>query len=151
MGLPPSTKAIGHLLLLASLALSSPLSAKDRPAAASGRVTIKQVNLAFIASGALGGGTLTYKGKSYPFKIGGLGVGGIGASQLSASGEVYGLDSTSDFPGMYAEVRTGWALGDKGKGRVWLQNAKGVMLRLKGQRQGLQLATGAEGVLIRMD
>ena len=142
---------IVSLSLLAAFLVASPSYADDRPGAASGRVSIEQVNLAFIASGALGGGKLSYKGKTYPFKIGGLEVGGVGASKLSASGGVYGLKSISDFPGAYAEVRTGWAIGDKGKGRIWLQNARGVMLKLTGQRQGMQLATGASGVVIRMD
>lgn len=125
--------------------------ADDRPAGKpSGRLSIQQTQVAFIASGSFGGGSLSFKGRSYRFRIGGLGVGGVGASTLNARGEVYGLANISDFPGAYAELRTGWALGDKGRGRVWLRNASGVLISLKGARQGLQLATGAEGVVISL-
>jgi hypothetical protein len=128
-----------------------PSTAQERPSSApSGRIKIEEVQVAFLASGALGGGTLTYNGKSYPLKIGGLGVGGVGASRLSASGNVYGLTRLSDFSGAYVAVRSGWALGDRGKGRMWLRNANGVILNLSGSRKGLQTALGAEGVVIQL-
>jgi hypothetical protein len=136
------------LLLMANASLL----AQERPTTSpSGRISIQQVQVAFIASGSLGGGTLSYKGHSYPIKIGGLGVGGVGASRLSATGTVYGLNQLSDFPGAYAEIRTGWALGDRGKGRIWLRNNKGVVISLQGKRAGLQLALGAEGVLMQLE
>jgi len=96
----------------------------------------------------MGGGTLRYGGKSYPVTVGGLGVGGFGASRLTASGTVYGLGHREDFAGAYLQVRTGWALGDQGKGTLWLRNDKGVTMRLKTRRQGLHLSLGADGVLI---
>jgi hypothetical protein len=46
------------------------------------------------------------------------------------------------------QIRTGWALGDKGRGSLWLQNGNGVRTKLKTRRQGLQLSLGADGVLI---
>jgi hypothetical protein len=138
--------------LLAALAfLPVPASAEGPPTdKPSGRIKIQQLQIAFVASGSLGGGTLTYKGRAYPIQIGGLGVGGVGASRLNASGDVYGLQKLSDFSGAYLELKTGWALGDKGKGRVWLRNANGVLIKLKGAREGLQLATGASGVVITL-
>jgi len=96
----------------------------------------------------MGGGTLKYGGKSYPITVGGLGIGGFGASRLTASGTVYGLAHREDFAGAYLQVRTGWALGDQGKGTLWLRNDKGVAMRLKTRRQGLHLSLGADGVLI---
>jgi hypothetical protein len=138
----------GFFALLFAIASAS-ASAQERPSTPpSGRIKIQQIQVAFLASGAFGGGTLTYKGRSYPLKIAGLGVGGIGASRFTASGDVYGLDSLSDFEGPYGEVRAGWALGERGKGRMWLRNANGVSLNLKGTRQGLQTALGADGVVI---
>ena len=104
--------------------------------------------MAFIGSGALGGGTLTYGGRSYPLSVNGLGVGGIGASQLSATGVVYGLKRREDLAGVYAQVRAGWALGDEGGGTLWLSNNKGVTMELKTHRRGLHLALGADGVII---
>jgi hypothetical protein len=135
--------------LAACVLLASPAFAQEKPQGApSGTVTIQQIQVAFIGSGALGGGTLKFGGKSYPITVGGLGVGGIGASRLTASGTVYGLTNRADFAGIYAQVRAGWAIGDQSGGTLWLSNSKGVTMRLKTRREGLQLALGADGVVI---
>ncbi len=116
----------------------------------SGRVSIEQVQMAFIGSAAVGGGKLYFRGRSYPFTINGLGVGGIGASRLEASGQVYQLARARDLEGVYGQVRVGWALANQGDGRLWLQNDKGVVLRLNAKRQGLMLALGADAVRIQL-
>ncbi len=137
------------LIVAACFLLAAPASAQERPQGPpSGSVTIQQFQVAFIGSGALGGGTLTYGGQSYPISVGGLGVGGVGASELTASGDVYGLQQLADFAGAYVQVRKGWALGDQGGGTLWLRNGKGVTMRLQTQRRGLQLSLGADGVII---
>ena len=135
--------------LAASFIAAVPALAQEQhkgPPSAS--VTIQQIQVAFIGSGAAGGGTLRYGGKSYPITVGGLGVGGFGASRLTASGAVYGLKRREDFAGAYAQVRKGWALGDQGKGTLWLANSKGVTMRLSMRRKGLQLSLGADAVVI---
>lgn len=122
---------------------------QERPSSPpSGSVKIEQLQVAFIGSGAIGGGTLNYGGKSYPITVGGLGVGGVGASQLSASGSVYGLERREDFAGAYVQVRKGWALGEQGRGTLWLANSNGVTMKLNTRRKGLQLSLGADGVVI---
>lgn len=113
-----------------------------------GTVRIQQIQVAFIGSGAAGGGKLTYRGRSYDITVGGLGIGGIGGSRLTANGTVYGLTRREDFAGAYVQIREGWAAGDAGRGRLWLRNAKGVTMKLRARRQGLQLSLGADGVLI---
>jgi len=75
-------------------------------------------------------------------------AGRIGASRLTANGTVYGLTRLEDFTGAYVQLREGWAVGDAGRGRFWLRNAKGVIMKLAARRQGLQLSLGADGVLI---
>lgn len=137
------------LFLGTCLLLTAPAVAQERPSGPpAASVTIKQVQVAFIGSGAAGGGTLRYRGRSYPLSVGGLGVGGIGASKLTATGEVYGLTNREDFAGAYLQLRAGWAVGDQGKGTLWLKNDKGVTMRLKTRRQGLQLSLGADAVVI---
>jgi hypothetical protein len=130
------------------LALAPALAAERPTGEPSATVTIQQIQVALIGSGALGGGKLKYGGRSYPITVSGLGVGGIGASRLKATGTVYGLTRKEDFAGAYVQIRQGWALGDKGKGVLWLTNTKGVTMKLKTQRQGLQLSLGADGVVI---
>ena len=143
--------AVRFFLMFASAfaPFGAPASAQDAPAGKpSATVTIEQIQVAFIGSGSLGGGTLEYAGKSYPITVGGLGVGGIGASKLTASGAVYGLTRLSDFPGAYVQVRRGWAIAERGRGTMWLTNGNGVTMKLSATRQGLQTALGADGVLI---
>jgi hypothetical protein len=115
-----------------------------------GTVDMNQVQAAFIGSGGGGSGTLYYRGRSYPFAVGGLGIGGIGASTINASGDVYGLKSVIDFPGAYAQGRYGFAFGNSSGGDLWLQNEKGVIMHLKAKRSGLMLSLGGDAVVISM-
>lgn len=117
----------------------------------SGTVHIEQYQVAFIGSGNLGGGTLTYQGKTYNFTIGGLGVGGFGVSKITARGDVYNMEKLSDFEGAYGQARTGYALTDQGSGTLWLENQKGVYMKLASQREGLALSLGADAVYIDFD
>lgn len=136
-------------LILSVLLACEGAYAQARPAGPpNATVRIKQIQVAFIGSGAIGGGTLRFRNRSYELTVGGLGIGGIGASRLTATGSVYGLNQVEDFPGAYVQIREGWAIGGQGRGTLWLRNAKGVMMRLATQRKGLQLSLGADGVLI---
>jgi hypothetical protein len=113
-----------------------------------GTVDIEQTQIAFIGSGNLGGGTLYYGGKTYSFTVGGLGIGGFGISTMKASGTVYNLSDISQFPGAYVQGRYGFAAGTTGSGEMWLQNDKGVVIKLKAQREGLALSLGGDAVYI---
>jgi len=53
-----------------------------------GTVDMNEVQVAYIGNAGGGNGTLYYQGQPYPFRIAGLGVGGIGASTVDAEGEV---------------------------------------------------------------
>jgi hypothetical protein len=113
-------------------------------------VDMQQVQVAYLASGGGGSGSLYYRGRAYPFSVGGLGVGGIGASTITAVGEVYKLKDLASFPGAYGEARYGFAFGDKSAGDLWLQNEAGVILHLKAHREGLMLSLGGDAVVISM-
>lgn len=117
----------------------------------SGTVMIDEYQLAYILNGNVGGGKLYFQGNVYDFKIGGVGIGGIGASHILATGEVYNLEDLSKFPGPYVQGSLGITVTDKGQGHLWLQNKNGVVLRLKTSQQGLGLTAGADGIVIRMD
>ncbi len=143
--------ALAALLLLTGCASS----VKVGPEAVAGltpdgTVDMQQVQAAFIGSGGGGSGALYFRGGAYPFAIGGLGIGGIGASTISASGEVYKLNNLADFPGAYAQARYGFAFGDKSAGDLWLQNEHGVIMHLKAERTGLMLSLGGDAVIISM-
>lgn len=134
------------LLLTAIAALAA--APKDKPV--SGTLTIKQVQIAWIVSGNLGGGELMYKGKSYGFTIGGLGIGGFGASKIEATGEVFGLSKIEDFAGVYAQARYGAVASDRSVGELWLENLKGVAIRLRAKREGLALSLGADAIYVNL-
>ncbi len=117
----------------------------------SGTVTINQGQIAFIFSANVGGGNLHYQGKTYPFSISGLGVGGFGISSIEATGVVYDLKKLSDFDGAYGQARTGIVFGTVSAGTLWLENSEGVYLRLKAKRKGIALALGADAIIIQFD
>ena len=99
-------------VLAACFLATAPVLAQDKsrgPPSAS--VAIEQIQVAFIGSGAGGGGTLNYRCESHPITVGGLGIGGIGASKLTASGSVYGLDRREDFAGVNVEISRRMGLG----------------------------------------
>ena len=116
----------------------------------SGTVEMHQVQAAFIGSGATGDGTLRFRGRSYPFSVSGLGVGGIGVSTVEATGEVYDLAKADDFEGAYVQGRYGFAIGEESGGALWLKNDKGVVMRLMAKRTGLMLSLGGDAVVITL-
>lgn len=146
----PARRAVLRVLSCApALCLVRAASAADL--VQSGTVTIEQVQIAFIGSGNLGGGTLIFKGQKYGFSVGGLGIGGFGVSKMQAHGTVYNLNNLSDFPGAYVQARYGLAVGDVSTGQLWLRNAQGVALRLDADRSGLALSLGGDAVYIDFD
>lgn len=114
----------------------------------SGTVEMSQVQAAFIGSGNTGDGTLRFRGRTYPFTVSGLGIGGIGVSTLEAEGEVYDLAKADDFEGAYVQGRYGFAIGEESGGALWLKNDKGVVMRLKTKRTGLMLSLGGDAVVV---
>ncbi len=116
-----------------------------------GTVEMHEVQAAYIGSGSGGGGTVDFRGRSYPFKVGGVGIGGIGLSTVEARGEVYNLRSIEDFPGTYAQGRYGFAIGTTSGGDLWLKNDDGVVMHLVAKRTGLMLSLGADAIEITMD
>ncbi len=115
-----------------------------------GLVEMQEVQAAYIGSGSAGTGVLSFRGKNYPFQVGGVGVGGIGLSTIEARGEVYNLRDLAQFPGTYGQARYGFAIGTSSGGDLWMQNEAGVILHLKAKREGLILSLGGDAVVISM-
>jgi hypothetical protein len=114
-------------------------------------VDMQEVQAAYIGSGSAGKGVLFFRGREYPFQVGGVGVGGIGLSTIDATGEVYNLRELSQFPGTYGQARYGFAIGAASAGDLWMQNESGVILHLKAKRTGLILSLGGDAVVIAMN
>jgi hypothetical protein len=139
--------------LLASLLLAAACSSRDQGEDVAGQVPdatveIQQAQVAFIGSGSGGSGILHFRGRDYPFTANGVGVGGIGASSIEATGDVYGLPDISRFPGVYAQGRVGFAIGRTSAGDLWLRNEAGVTMHLKAKRTGLILSLGADAIRV---
>ncbi len=143
-GAAPFLMVTMGLVLAATTVLAG--APKDKPL--SGTLTVEQVQVAWILSGNLGGGKLDYKGNTYDFTIGGLGVGGFGMSKIEATGEVYGLERIEDFVGAYGQARYGMVAVDVSTGELWLENTKGVVIHLDAKRKGLALALGADAIYL---
>jgi len=138
------------VLALAACTSKSTSTSNQPPPPPSGTVTMHMFQGALLASGSGGDGSLNFQGRSYPFSIKGGGIGGIGASTIDATGEVYHLNNVSQFPGNYVQGRVGFAVGDASAGDLWLQNDAGVVMRLKAQRSGLMLSLGGDVMVISM-
>jgi hypothetical protein len=145
-----STWSRRRFLAVMSIALGTgvPAARADEELKPSGTLTIDQMQLAFIGSGNLGGGTLSYNGIDYPFTVGGLGIGGFGVSKITATGEVFNLTEPRFFPGAYVQFRYGAVVGDLSTGSLWLKNSYGVVLKLDAKRQGVALSLGGDAVYI---
>jgi hypothetical protein len=115
-----------------------------------GTIEMHEVQAAYIGSGSGGNGVLFFRGREYPFDVGGLGVGGIGVSTIEATGAVYNLRDLGQFPGTYGQARYGFAVGSTSAGELWMQNEAGVVLHLKAKRTGLMLSLGGDAVVISL-
>ena len=155
----PASRPRRYFATLATLALAALVAGcggsqiKLGPEAVAGltpdaTVEMEQVQVAYIGSAGGGKGKLFYRGQTIPFVVGGLGIGGIGASTLEAEGEVYKMPNVASFSGAYAQGRYGLAVGEFSRGELWLQNEAGVIMHLKARRTGLMLSLGGDAVVI---
>ncbi len=104
----------------------------------------------FIVGATGGNGTLTYKGKQYPLKVGGMSVGlTIGAASADMTGQVYNLKKLSDINGIYSSASASLAAG-AGSADMILQNAQGVQLFLTGKQIGIEASLSATGLRISL-
>ena len=96
-----------------------------------------------------GGGTLTYKGKTYEVEVKGLSVGDVGATDIQASGNVYHLAKLSDFDGNYTAAAAGATVAGGASASI-MKNQNGVEIRLVSTTQGLKFTFAAAGVDLKI-
>ena len=137
-------RTLGRIVLaLAVVALVAGTAlAQEKPRAT---LVFKEGSVAAGIGWSWGSGTLTYKGKAHPFKIEGLSVGSVGASSITASGEVYNLKNLKDFNGNYTAATAQATVGG-GAGATAMQNQKSVVLKIVSTTQGLDFKFAADGV-----
>ncbi|MFZ1641250.1 MAG: DUF1134 domain-containing protein [Candidatus Contendobacter sp.] len=133
---------IGGVLLSATLLAGNLALAAEVSKQPVGKVSIAEKQFGLLLGGSTGGGTLTFHGKKYPFKLKGLSAGlNVGISRMSAAGEVYDMKKVSQFPGTYTKLEASVALGG-GVGGLRLQNENGVIMNLRSRTKGLDLNLG---------
>ncbi|MBA1157023.1 hypothetical protein [Microvirga mediterraneensis] len=133
---------------LAALAVTLAPASVTPVWAATGTVRIEVVKAGFIVGVGGGRGTLVFQGRRYPLRVGGLSLGAtIGASKADLVGRAYNLRRASDIAGTYTAVGAGGAVGGGASG-IRLQNARGVVLDLRGRNVGLELNASVSGVEI---
>lgn len=127
------------------------ISAEERkkmPVTATFEFDAKQLRL--IVGGSSGKGVLRYQGKEYPFSAKGGSIGGVGYTEVHATGTVHGMKSLNDFAGSYSAISIGAAVG-KGKGASTFQNNKGVVLNVTSKTEGVALNLGVGVVEVTLD
>jgi hypothetical protein len=100
--------------------------------------------------GSWGQGTLRFQGKDYPFRMRGLDLVNVGASKITASGDVYNLKNIADFSGTYAAASAGVAMAGGASGTA-MKNDRGVVIRMSSTAEGVQLKFAVEGVTIELE
>ncbi|QAU47080.1 hypothetical protein [Bradyrhizobium guangzhouense] len=151
--MPQNPERRAHLLrLMAMLLLAFGLAAPAKPsfAQAAGHVRVKILKAGLLVGGGAGRGVLTYRGKTYPFKITGLSFGitaGVTVGRLD--GWASDISDVSDFAGTYSSVGGGFALVG-GVNGVHLRNEKGVTMVLQGPKAGLELAANISQITIAL-
>jgi hypothetical protein len=143
-------KWIASALVLAAVLGGAALASAKGGAAGTVHLEVRDIG-AGIAGWTWGHGSLTYKGKKYPFKIDGIVIDTVGAAREDGSGEVYNLHSLADFEGTYRAVETEAVAGKKAVGVTKLHNDKGVRMDIHTRGKGFGATAGPEGVKITLE
>ena len=102
----------------------------------SGSITLTIYKGGWIIGGSGGGGTLTFRGRSYRLGVGGIDYGLVfGGSKTVLRGRVRNIERASDVAGVYAAAGAGLAVGG-GARAIVLANQKGAVLELSAGRWG---------------
>ena len=138
--------ALALLSLVAFAVVSLPAPSR----AETGSVHLVVTKAGFIVGVGGGSGTLTFQGRRYPLSVGGVSFGAtIGASKTELVGRALNMHRPSDIAGTYSAIGAGAAVA-AGAGVVTLQNAKGVVLEMKGRKIGLEASVAISGLEISL-
>jgi hypothetical protein len=100
----------------------------------------------FIVGASGGKGTVTFHGRTFPIRVGGVSLGAtIGASKAQLVGTARNIRTIRDIAGIYTAAGAGLAIA--GGGRVaQLQNSNGVSLHLQGRQVGFMFSLDLSGL-----
>jgi Lecithin retinol acyltransferase len=96
-----------------------------------------------------GHGDLEYHNSSRHFSIKGVSIVDVGATNFSASGQVYNLKKLADFSGNYVAAGAGITIAGGGTA-LYLKNEHGVIVKLITMDVGLKFTLSADGVHVTL-
>ncbi len=132
--------ALAAALIAAQLAMPSAARADG------GTVRINFIKAGIVIGGAIGSGTLTFHGRTYPLAIGGLSYGfTFGGSQTFLRGTVTNINDPRDIEGVYGAAGAGGTI-IRGPQAIILTNQKGAILNLAGNQTGLMVNLDLSGM-----
>ena len=132
-------------------ALSALLAASFTPARAdSGTVRISFIKAGIVIGGAVGSGTLTFRGRNYPLAIGGISYGfTFGGSQTYLRGRVTNIYRPQDIEGVFGAAGAGGTV-IRGPQAIVLANQNGAVLELAGVQTGLMVNLDLSGMALSL-
>ena len=141
--------AILSLVVAMMTGFTQAASHESRPDATL-RMSIGGVHLGI--GGSSGSGTLTYRGKNYPFRVSGLAVGRVGVTNSSAVGDVFNLRHLQDFNGNYTVSGAGTRGVTLGAGRTGtiMSNQAGVIVRISSTQRGIAVNATGGGLTMQL-
>jgi hypothetical protein len=143
------TKHRSNWIALTALAGAIGFATPSHAVTGTVRLTVAKAGLVVGAGG--GRGTLTFRHRTYPFKVQGFSLGlTAGASINKLVGRADYINELGDFAGSYNVVGAGGALAG-GVGGVQLKNDKGVVITLQGPKVGLEVSANVTRVVITLD
>lgn len=132
------------VVTMLGLALSSAAHAD------SGTVRLTIYKGGWFIGGSGGGGTLTFRGRTYALSVGGIDAGLVfGGSKTVLRGRVRNINRPSDVAGVYGAAGAGLAIGG-GARAIVLSNQKGAILEMTGHQVGLMANADLSGLAITM-
>ena len=96
-----------------------------------------------------GDGALKYGGEERAFKFSGVSIIDVGGAHITATGDVYHLQSLQDFNGRYTIASAGVTVAGGGSVAI-LRNEHGVLIKLHATTAGLRFNFASEGVRIKL-
>jgi len=139
---------VSVLVLVIALSLFGSVFAQEEKPDAT--LTLSKGQIAVGIGWSWGDGVLTFKGKKYPFKVGGLSVVDVGITKANAVGKVYHLKKLSDFNGTYTGAAAEGTIGG-GAGVSTMKNQNGVVIELLSTTQGVNFKLAGEGVKFTLE
>jgi Alginate export len=140
--------ATAAVICLVAAAQAGQSSAPDAAhAAADATITFRGRAVAIGVGLSWGASTVEFRGETYPVRVDGFMLGGLGTVSIEGTGQIFGLTEVEDLNGDYTVLASGFALG-QGMGTLAMRNDHGVRIVMDTKFSGLGLGIGPRGITL---